>query len=136
MAVRAKFEQVAHLLPPGTVPPARPSKYRNRRTVYGGIRYDSVAEADRAATLDNQVAARVVLWWTRQVPFWLGPANIKVIMDFLVVSPLGVRVEDVKGMETPRFRDIRKLWFAHGPVDLWIVKRSGIEVIGPSGKIT
>lgn len=129
MAVRAKFEDVAHLLPADFEPPARPSKYRNCRTEYRGCVYDSKSEANRAAILDIFVVAGEVLWWTRQVPFWLGSARIKVVVDFLVATPNGIRCEDIKGFETPRFRDIRKLWAAHGPVNLWIVKRSGIEVI-------
>jgi hypothetical protein len=38
-------------------------------------------------------------------------------------------VVDVKGVELARFKMIRQLWPAYGPLDLWIVKGSKSEVI-------
>src|SRR5215475_11708938 len=48
---------------------ARPNKYRAVPTQYGGVRYDSKAEAERAAQLDLMVRAGEVKFWVRQVTF-------------------------------------------------------------------
>jgi hypothetical protein len=72
-----------------------------------------------------------VKWWIRQPTFRLGcPENVY-RPDFLVVSAKGVRVEDVKGVETSKFARDRKLWARYGPCPLWIVKGSDVEIIDP-----
>ena len=105
---------------------ARPNKYRAKRTPYNGVTYASKAEAKRAAELDKVDA----WWWVGQPKFRLGcPENVYVA-DFLVVTKDaikggGVRVEDVKGMETATFKRNKRLWKKYGPCDLVILKRKG-----------
>ena len=52
------------------------------------------------------------------------------VPDFLVLArddggELDARFEDVKGVETARFRLVRKLWPKYGPCDLHILTRKG-----------
>jgi hypothetical protein len=110
----------------------KPSKYRNERAEYGGVKYDSKAEARRAETLDALVERGEVLWWIRQPTFRLGcPENVY-RPDFLVVHVGGgVHVEDVKGHETAKFKKDRRLWESYGPCELWLIKGSTVEVLHP-----
>jgi hypothetical protein len=123
----------------GPQPTPRRNKYGARATIYGGVRYDSKAEAEYAATLDEMARAITGMWWIRQPTFRLGcPENVY-RPDFLVFSPpapIRVRVVDVKGVRTAKFnRDVR-LWKAYGPCLLVIATRAGkgwkTEVIDPS----
>ena len=106
----------------------KPHKYLAKRTVYNGVSYASKAEAARAAKLD---------WMSGEIRFWLGqpkfrlgcPENIYV-PDFLVCMRNGdVYVEDVKGVETAKFRRDKKLWAKYGPCDLWIIWEDHAEMI-------
>ena len=110
-------------------------KYRNTPTYYNGLRFDSKAEAARAAELDFQQKAGAIVFWIPQVTFRLGCAENKYRVDFLVVTKDGVRAEDVKGMETAKFKRDKRLWRAYGPCDLWIISRKkgaqNIEVVKP-----
>lgn len=109
----------------------RGNKYGAKPTEYNGVRYASKAEAQRARVLDQEQADGFINWWIGQPKFRLGcPENIYV-GDFLVVSPEGTRVEDVKGVETSKFKRDRKLWARYGPCDLWLIKGKKIEVIRP-----
>ena len=122
---------------PGVVarkPPAGRSKYRNIRTEYAGRMYDSKAEASRAMLLDAGVRSGEILWWLPQVKFTLGVPENVYRADFLVVALAGVHAEDVKGVETPKFRKDRRLWMAYGPCPLWIIKAGKVEVIEPKRK--
>lgn len=110
------------------VPPRR-SKYRAVPTEYQGVRYASKAEAKRAVELDLLVRAGEVLWWIGQPTYRLGCAENVYRPDFLVVTPRGVHVEDVKGKETAKFRRDRRLWKSYGPCDLHIIKGKKREVI-------
>ena len=118
---------------------ARRNKYRAVRTEYNGCVYDSKAEAARAAELDLLVRAGRVAWWLRQVVFRLGcPENIY-RCDFVVAEPLMadyfgvvVHAEDVKGMETTKFRRDARLWRKYGPMPLHVIRGGKVEVI-PGG---
>lgn len=104
--------------------PGRRSKYKAKPVVYGGVRYASKAEGARAVHLDMLVRTGKIGWWIGQPKFRLGcPENIYVA-DFLVVGTDGrvLRVEDVKGMETQKFKRDRRLWKRYGPCRLWVVK--------------
>lgn len=98
------------------------NKYGAKRTEYRGVRYDSKAEARFAMTLDcDKIAAPI---WFRQVPVQLDALSYRV--DFLVIRNWGaVDAYDVKGVETQRFRDIKKLWARHGPCPLIVVEWTG-----------
>lgn len=106
------------------------SKYRNTRTEYDGQWYDSKAEASRAAVLDLQVRAGVIAYWIRQPKLCLGcPENVY-RPDFHVIATNGdTWMEDVKGVETAKFKRDRKLWAAYGPCPLHIVKGKRVEVV-------
>ncbi len=114
-------------------PSARPSKYRNRRTAYNGVTYDSKAEANRAEHLDSLKAAGLVREWRRQPTYRLGcPENVY-RADFEVVGPDGsVWAEDVKGVETAKFRRDKKLWASYGPHPLKILRHGKpVDVVVP-----
>jgi hypothetical protein len=113
---------------------AMSAKYRNVPTVYNGVRYQSKAEAARAAELDRMVKEGLIRWWVGQPRFRLGcPENVYVA-DFLVVGleGNGVWVEDVKGIETAKFQRDKKLWFRYGPTNLWIIRKGiAVEAVKP-----
>lgn len=105
------------------------SKYAAVRAEYNGRTYDSKAEARYASQLDLGVKAGVVAWWIPQPLFMLGPLPYR--PDFLVGETLvgdswpnvfNVYAVDVKGVETQRFRDVRRMWAEHGPVPLRVIK--------------
>jgi len=107
----------------------KPNKYRATKQLFNGVRYDSKAEAARAAELHHMFRAGEIRGVLRQVPFDLGE-GFRYRADFLVFENSGiVHAEDVKGVETQRFRDIRRLWPLHAPCDLHVLKGSKIEII-------
>lgn len=121
---------------PGIVAMENPrNKYKAKPTEYNGVRYASKGEAARAKALDNFKDAGLIFWWIGQPKFRLGcPENVYVA-DFLVVGAAGTHVEDVKGMETPKFKRDKKLWMAYGPTELWIIKGQRVEIVeGRNGK--
>lgn len=102
--------------------------------MYRGIRYASEAEARRAKQLDLMQRAGEIWAWIRQPEFNLTDDSAvpwKYVADFLVVEPRGpwiwfhVHVEDVKGVETPRFREAKKRWKQYGPFPLRVLRRKG-----------
>lgn len=99
-------------------------RIRNRPTYYDGVRYDSRAEAERAAELDMLVQQGTFRLVVRQPTFRLGCAENVYRPDFLVIARYGhVWCEDVKGVETAKFRRDRKLWAAYGRCPLKIMRR-------------
>lgn len=101
----------------------RPHKYRAKPTIYNGVRYDSKAEAARAAQLDMLVRSGDVESWERQPKFLLGEPGVKYVADFMVAYSNGQRiVEDVKGYETALFKLKKALWKQCGPYTLVILK--------------
>jgi hypothetical protein len=101
------------------------SKYGNIRTEYKGRKYDSKAEAARAYELDLLHRAGEVIYWTPQPTFKL--AGVTYRADFLVQDATGrLWIEDVKGVETAKFKAVKTLWVTSGPrLDLKILKRKG-----------
>jgi hypothetical protein len=76
------------------------SKYRNRRTPYNGVMYDSQKEATRAWELDQMLKAGEITGYERQKVYIL-PGEIKYKADFLVKYPDGhEEIEDVKSPAT------------------------------------
>jgi hypothetical protein len=129
MTVRLSRDEAKRL---GLEVPPKASKYGNRPTRYEGVRYDSQAEATRASVLDYLVWTGEVKFWIGQPTFRLGCAQNKYRPDFLVIMIDGlVHAEDVKGIETAKFRRDRKLWASYGPIPLWILTVNGIEIIHP-----
>lgn len=118
--------------------PAR-NKYGARKTMYNGVKYDSRAEADRAAELDAMLKAGQVTWWLRQVQIPLGAPGVSLKVDFLVaIRNIGgpiILAQEVKGVETERFRVLKKLWPKFGPFPLHIIRNGKtVEVVSPDGK--
>jgi hypothetical protein len=98
---------------------AKTSKYRNRRTLYNGITYDSKKEAAFAQELDLMMHARGrerVESWERQIRFPLSVNGRKIcdhVCDFLVRYADGRKeLVEVKGRWTPEARVKRKLFEA------------------------
>ena len=76
-----------------------------------GVRYDSKAEANRAAILELLRQAGEVRWWLRQVTVRLGCPENTYRVDFVVCVKDGrVHGEDVKAIETREFRRQKLLW--------------------------
>ena len=116
------------------------SKYKAIKTPFLGRVYDSKAEAERAAQLKFEADhgnVRAVV--PQPGTLTLGISVMTFRPDFLVVdAEMGVRYEDVKGMETARFKMVRKAWAEFGPCDLWVVRKKGskleTEVVKGGGK--
>ena len=88
---------------------------------YNGVVYHSKAEARRAVELDLLLRAGKIQRWESQPAFYLTSARIKYVADFHVLGLKAPWIEDVKGMLTPRFRMIVKLWRAYGNFPLVIL---------------
>jgi hypothetical protein len=84
----------------------------------------------RAAELDMLVRNSDISGWARQCKVRLGE-DFETCVDFVVwrMNPYdpGERawIEEVKGKETPNFKEVRRLWAKHGPCDMKILKRKG-----------
>jgi hypothetical protein len=108
----------------------KPNKYRAVRTEYGGAVYDSKTEALRAEHLDALARCNQIIGFQRQVTFRLGDGLDPYRVDFLVFDKYGqVHAEDVKGMDTPKFKSHVRRWQKYGPCDLWIIRKDGKQII-------
>ena len=103
MAVRITGEMARALEAAGVRlgPPAGAprNKYGARPTAYGGVRYDSKAEAGRAEMLDLMAGTGVIDWWIGQPVFRLGCPENLYRADFLVVARGG---RPRRGRQGPR----------------------------------
>jgi hypothetical protein len=106
------------------------NKYRNVQTVIDGIQFQSKAEAARYEYWSNLCHLGKILWFTRQVPFYL-PGGVVYRADFLVVPMLGLPghtdpiVEDVTGqMTNVKLNKLKQVKAIHG-LDVVVVKRKG-----------
>lgn len=95
------------------------SKYGNRKTEYGGLLFDSAAEAKHAMELDIRKGAGEIKDWFRQCPEPLVVSGIlicKLVFDFKVwTTEHKFHYEEVKGMETPAYKLKLKLFKALRP---------------------
>jgi hypothetical protein len=121
--------------PKGRKPPPKASKYHNTKTTYNKVKYDSRAEADRAIALDQCVIMGTIKRWIpKPSALRLGCHENVYRPDYHVIGIDGSeRYEDVKGMETPKFKRDVKLWRQYGPCDLWLIKGKRIEAIDGAG---
>lgn len=105
----------------------KPHKYgvaaKENRT-YDGVVYDSKAEAIYAAEVDLLFTNNDIKEWERQVTFQLGPDS-KTRVDFVVTEWHEQYAVEIKGVETPAFRRVRRLWKKYGTMDMIIKKRHG-----------
>jgi len=98
--------------------PDKPSKYKAIRT----RGYASRIEAERADQLALLERAGAISNVTYNKSVQLGPDR-KYKPDFRYVQNGQTIWEEVKGVETDRYRDNKKLWRKYGPGLLRIVKR-------------
>lgn len=96
------------------------SKYRNRKVVIDGIKFDSKKEGRRYCDLKLMERADVIKDLMLQVPFELVPSQkggirteraVKYIADFVYFDNERGKwvIEDTKGMRTPDYVIKRKL---------------------------
>ena len=94
------------------------AKYRNKKTVVDGIKFDSQREATRYSVLKIMQAAGVISDLRLQVPYVMTVNGLKIckyVADFVYVDRGREVVEDVKGMKTPTYNLKKKLMKAvHG----------------------
>lgn len=108
-------------------------KYRNKKTVYAGITFDSKREAHRYAELLLLERTGRITNLQRQASYELAPSvkfadsvrrkpALRYIVDFEYVEN-GVKVcEDVKGMRTTAFEIKRHLMLSVHGIDVRITK--------------
>lgn len=91
------------------------TKFKNIRCIaHDGTRFQSVLEKDYYELLLLLWQQGQVLWFTRQVPFWLE-GGVKYVADFLVMTPNGVRVVDTTGVMTPiKKNKLKQMRARHG----------------------
>lgn len=114
---------------------SRLGKYNAKPTEYNGVRYASKAEAQYAQVLDILLRSGQIIDWIGQPKVRLGAPDMTYRPDFLVI-PKGERpyFVDVKGHETQRFRDIKKLWRCYARLQLRVVRKGTvIEYVVPNG---
>jgi len=120
--------------------PKKP-KYGNKRTAYGGRTYASKAEAQRAAELDMLKRAGEIVSWRPQPRYTLGCDENVYIADFEIQwTNTYVTTEDVKGVETAKFKRDKKLWRRYANHRLVILKRVGgtwqKQIVEPQGEVS
>lgn len=91
---------------------------------YDGVVYHCMAEAIYAQDLDILLNSGNIRHWERQVEFKLGEDD-KTIVDFVVTEWHDKYVVEVKGVETPDFKRVKRLWKKYGPMDMQVLKRRG-----------
>lgn len=128
--VKEQHNMTARIRIAGATPP-KPSKYRAvRTTAANGLSYASKAEAKRADELDLLTKLHHIRGYISQPRFRLGcPENVYVA-DFLVFPKKGDPwAEDVKGVQTQKFKRDTKLWKAYGPCKLHVLSGPNTEII-------
>lgn len=97
---------------------ARANKYHAKKTVVGGIEFDSAKEAKRYAKLRDMAEAGEIHGLCLQVPFELLPSfecdgvkyrGMKYIADFVYIRDGKRVVEDCKGFKTAEYKLKKKL---------------------------
>lgn len=95
---------------------------RSARTA-DGIVYHSKAEMHMAVRLGIEKNAGEIRNFRRQVKVQLGP-DFKTIVDFMVNEGFKDQYAvEVKGVETPTFKTVKRLWQKYAPCPMHIVKR-------------
>lgn len=94
------------------------SKYKNKKSEYKGIKFDSKREMLRYIALENMLKKGEITDLQLQVPFVLIPPfeldgkkykGMKYLADFVYKKDGIVVVEDVKGMKTDVYKIKKKL---------------------------
>lgn len=101
----------------------RRHKFKAKQTINDGIRFHSKLESNYYSTLKLRQRGGDVLFFLRQVPFYL-PGGVKYVCDFQEFHTDGtVHFVDVKGMETPEFKAKKKMVEALYPIEIEIIKK-------------
>jgi hypothetical protein len=88
-----------------------------------GIKFPSQLEANYYRKLKIRQRAGDVVFFLRQVPFYL-PGGVKYVCDFQEFRQDGtVHFIDVKGVETSSFIDKKKIVEALYPIEIEVVKK-------------
>lgn len=103
------------------------SKYRNKKVIIDGIRFDSKLEGERYINLKMAERAGIISDLKLQVPFELKVNGIQIckyIADFTYIQNGKLVVNDAKGVKTKEFRLKQKLMLAVHGIEIQISKRS------------
>jgi hypothetical protein len=93
-------------------------KYRAQRTELDGIKFDSKKEAKYYQGLLLAQRAGNLVFFLRQVPFYL-PGGVRYVVDFVEFWDDGeVSFVDVKGYDTPQSKQKRKQVEALWPIKI------------------
>lgn len=85
------------------------SKYHNEKTTVDGITFHSKKEADYYVGLTWAKKSGELLFFLRQVPFYLS-GGVRYVCDFMEVWKNGdLRFVDVKGFRTPTYLMKKKM---------------------------
>ena len=96
-------------------------KFRAVAVENDGIKFSSKKEARVYQNLKLKQAAGEVVFFLRQVPFYL-PGGVKYVCDFQVFYAAGnVRFLDAKGMQTESFKAKKRMVEALFPVEIEMV---------------
>ena len=103
------------------------SKYNAMQIVKDQIRFDSKLEARYYDYLLREKERGEVLYFLRQVPFFLAP-KLKYLVDFQIFMKNGtVRYIDVKGVMTDVSRNKIKMVLQLYPIDIEIITKHEIK---------
>lgn len=84
-------------------------KFKAKATETDGIKFASKKEAKRYISLKTLKKAGEIVFFLRQVPFYL-PGGVKYVCDFLIFWANGtVTIEDVKGFKTEIYKAKKKM---------------------------
>lgn len=111
------------------------NKYRNKKVVIDGIKFDSIAEGNRYRELKLLEKRKYITDLELQPKFELQPKytnakgeHIRAIIykaDFSYIENGKIIVEDVKGMETKDFKLKKKMFeYKYKDVDFRLVKQN------------
>lgn len=93
-------------------------KFRAKPTECDGIKFSSKKEAAYYRNLTLLQKAGEIVFFLRQVPFYL-PGGVKYVVDFVEFRADGsVHFVDCKGMETESFRAKKRMVEALFPVEI------------------
>lgn len=98
-------------------------KFGAKQAIHDGIKFPSMLEGRYYEHLKLLIRANEVLFFLRQIPFYL-PGGVTYRVDFQVFYTDGsVSFIDVKGLETQAFIDKKKMVESLYPVEIEVVKK-------------
>lgn len=97
--------------------------------MFQGRTYASKAERQYAELLWTCYRSGAISVLIEQPSLWLGVPENVYRPDFFVIQGGEPRFIDVKGVETPAFRKVKKLWQNYGQCALVIIKKKGTKFL-------